>query len=155
MATSHSGVSLAAAHSYVIGPWMSGLSEAPPDFDVQATGSPTPIRVSPMTTEPLFSIPRSSNPETVTITFDGNAVTVPADVSVAAALLVGGVQDFRSSVVGQAPRAPSDDGCLLRMPGGNPRYSGADKLPLFLYGMHVRRQIGAAHLDDVGFGEEP
>ncbi len=59
-----------------------------------------------MTTEPLFSIPRSSNPETVTITFDGNAVTVPADVSVAAALLVGGVQDFRSSVVGQAPRAP-------------------------------------------------
>ncbi|MBA1159272.1 NAD(P)/FAD-dependent oxidoreductase [Microvirga mediterraneensis] len=34
VATSHSGVSLAAAHSLVIGPWMGGLTEAPPDFDV-------------------------------------------------------------------------------------------------------------------------
>ena len=34
VATCHSGVSLAAAHSFVIGPWMCGLSEAPPNFDV-------------------------------------------------------------------------------------------------------------------------
>jgi len=29
----HSGVTLAAAHAYVIGPWMGGLTEAPADFD--------------------------------------------------------------------------------------------------------------------------
>ncbi len=33
-ATSHSGVSLAAGAQLRDGPWMSGLSEAPPDFDV-------------------------------------------------------------------------------------------------------------------------
>ena len=32
--TSHSGVSLAAAHSFVIGPWTCGLTETPPEFDV-------------------------------------------------------------------------------------------------------------------------
>lgn len=32
--TSHSGVSLAAVHSYVIGPWTCGFTKAPPDFDV-------------------------------------------------------------------------------------------------------------------------
>lgn len=34
VATSHSGVTLAAAHSFVIGPWMAGLAQAPADFDV-------------------------------------------------------------------------------------------------------------------------
>jgi glycine/D-amino acid oxidase-like deaminating enzyme len=34
VATCHSGVTLASAHSFVIGPWMSGLTEAPPEFDV-------------------------------------------------------------------------------------------------------------------------
>ena len=34
VATSHSGVSLAAAHSFVLGPWMSGLGQTPADFDV-------------------------------------------------------------------------------------------------------------------------
>jgi glycine/D-amino acid oxidase-like deaminating enzyme len=34
VATSHSGVTLAAAHCFVIGPWMCGLTEAPPEFDV-------------------------------------------------------------------------------------------------------------------------
>lgn len=32
--TSHSGVSLAAAHCFVIGPWTCGHTEAPPEFDV-------------------------------------------------------------------------------------------------------------------------
>jgi glycine/D-amino acid oxidase-like deaminating enzyme len=32
--TSHSGVTLAAAHSFVIGPWTCGHTETPPDFDV-------------------------------------------------------------------------------------------------------------------------
>lgn len=34
VATSHSGVTLAAAHAFVIGPWTCGLAEAPPEFDV-------------------------------------------------------------------------------------------------------------------------
>ena len=34
VATCHSGVTLASAHSFVIAPWMSGLTEAPPEFDV-------------------------------------------------------------------------------------------------------------------------
>ena len=34
VATSHSGVSLAAAHSFVLAPWMCGLADAPPEFDV-------------------------------------------------------------------------------------------------------------------------
>ena len=34
VATSHSGVSLAAAHSFVIGPWTCGHTDAPPEFDV-------------------------------------------------------------------------------------------------------------------------
>jgi glycine/D-amino acid oxidase-like deaminating enzyme len=34
LVTSHSGVSLAAAHSFVIGPWTCGHTETPPEFDV-------------------------------------------------------------------------------------------------------------------------
>ncbi|MFS8146182.1 NAD(P)/FAD-dependent oxidoreductase [Rhizobium sp. BR 249] len=34
VAICHSGVTLAAAHAYLIGPWMGGLAEAPPDFDI-------------------------------------------------------------------------------------------------------------------------
>ncbi len=34
VATSHSGVTLAAAHCYVIGPWMAGLSQLPAEFEV-------------------------------------------------------------------------------------------------------------------------
>jgi glycine/D-amino acid oxidase-like deaminating enzyme len=33
-AVCHSGVTLAAAHAFVIGPWMAGLTEPPPEFDV-------------------------------------------------------------------------------------------------------------------------
>ena len=109
-----------------------------------------------MPTEPLFSIPRLSELETVTITFDGKAMTVPAGISVAAALLVGGVQDFRSSVVTQAPRAPYCMmgvcfECLVEIDGVPARQSCTVTVQ---DGMQVRRQIGAASLDDVGFGEE-
>ena len=34
LATSHSGVTLAAAHCYVVGPWMAGLSQVPAGFEV-------------------------------------------------------------------------------------------------------------------------
>jgi len=92
----------------------------------------------------------------VTITFEGKPMTVPAGVSVAAALLVGGVQDFRSSVVSQAPRAPYCMmgvcfECLVEIDGIPSRQSC---IVTVQDGMQVRRQIGAASLDEVGFGEE-
>jgi predicted molibdopterin-dependent oxidoreductase YjgC len=110
-----------------------------------------------MSTEPLFSIPRSSELETVTITFEGKPLTVPAGVSVAAALLVGGVRDFRSSVVGQAPRAPYCMmgvcfECLVEIDGVPARQSCIVSAQ---DGMQVRRQIGAAGVGDVGFAKEP
>jgi predicted molibdopterin-dependent oxidoreductase YjgC len=110
-----------------------------------------------MPAEPLFSIPRSSELETVTITFEGKPLTVPAGLSVAAALLVGGVHEFRSSVVGQAPRAPYCMmgvcfECLVEIDGVPARQSCVVAAQ---DGMKVRRQIGAARLDDVSFGDEP
>jgi predicted molibdopterin-dependent oxidoreductase YjgC len=94
--------------------------------------------------------------ETVTITFEGQAVTVPAGISVAAALLVGGVQDFRSSVVSQAPRAPYCMmgvcfECLVEIDGVPARQSC---MVTAQDGMQVRRQIGAASLDGLSFGEK-
>lgn len=59
-----------------------------------------------MATDTFFSIPESSSARTVTITFEGEPLSVPAGISVAAALLAGGVKNFRSSVVGGEPRAP-------------------------------------------------
>jgi predicted molibdopterin-dependent oxidoreductase YjgC len=109
-----------------------------------------------MTTEPLFSIARSAASETVTITFEGTILTVPAGISVAAALLVGGVRDFRSSVVGGAPRAPYCMmgvcfECLVEIDGVPARQSCM--LPV-RDGMRVCRQIGAADLESAGFGDE-
>jgi len=106
-----------------------------------------------MATEPLFSIPRSSETKTVTITFEGKAVTVPADVSVAAALLAGGARDFRSSVVGQAPRAPYCMmgvcfECLVEIDGVAARQSCL--IPV-KDGMQIKRQVGAADLDLTSF----
>lgn len=48
--------------------------------------------------------------ETVTITFDARTLTVPANVTVAAALLGEGISRLRHSVVGDQPRAPY---CLM------------------------------------------
>ena len=106
-----------------------------------------------MPTEPLFSIPQSSELEIVTITFEGRAMTAPTGVSVAAALLVGGIHDFRSSVVSQASRAPYCMmgvcfECLVEIDGVPARQSCI--IPV-RHGMQVRRQVGAAALDDVSF----
>lgn len=110
-----------------------------------------------MPTEPLFWIPRSSELETITITFEGQAFTVPAGVSVATALLVGGVRDFRSSAVRQASRAPYCMmgvcfECLVEIDGVPARQSCIVQAQ---DGMQVRRQLGAAALDDVSFRDEP
>ena len=110
-----------------------------------------------MDTEALFSIPQTGEPEAVTVTFDGSAFTVPAGISVAAALLVSGVREFRSSAVGGVPRAPYCMmgvcfECLVEIDGVPARQSC---LVPVKDGMVVRRQIGAAHLYDASSGEEP
>jgi predicted molibdopterin-dependent oxidoreductase YjgC len=102
-----------------------------------------------MTTESLFLIPASVDAPIVTITFDGKVVKAPAGISVAAALLVGGVHDFRSSVVGQVPRAPYCMmgvcfECLVEIDGVPSRQSC---LISVRDGMEVKRQIGAVSLD--------
>ena len=108
-----------------------------------------------MTTEALFTIPCASAPETVTIVFEGNSLTVPAGISVAAALLAGGVRDFRSSVVGKVPRAPYCMmgvcfECLIEIDDVPARQSC---LVPVRDGMRMRRQDGAAELDDASFGD--
>lgn len=51
-----------------------------------------------------------TNSALVTIHFDGRALRVPADVTVAAALLGENIIQIRNSVVGNQPRAPY---CLM------------------------------------------
>lgn len=104
-----------------------------------------------MVTEPLFTVPLSSKQETVTLTFEGKPLTVPSGISVAAALLLGGVQDFRSSVVGQVPRAPYCMmgvcfECLVEIDGVPARQ--CCMIPV-RNGMEVLRQIGAVDIDGV------
>lgn len=108
-----------------------------------------------MTIEPLFSIPRSAEIETVTITFEGKALTVPAGINVAAALLVGGAHEFRTSVVGQVPRAPYCMmgvcfECLVEIDGVPARQSCLVEVR---DGMQVKRQAGAVDLDGIDCGE--
>lgn len=60
-----------------------------------------------MPTEPLFKpVASESRPtRTLNITFNGEQLTVPAGISVAAALLMSGVTRFRATPVSEAPRA--------------------------------------------------
>ncbi len=110
-----------------------------------------------MITDAMFSIPRSGEAEQVSITFEGASLCVPAGITVAAALLVGGVRDFRTSVVGDVPRAPYCMmgvcfECLVEIDGVPARQSC---LVPVRDGMAIKRQVGAAHLDDLSFGDEP
>lgn len=108
-----------------------------------------------MRTDTLYAIPRSPMAPTVTFTFEGRPLTVPAGISVAAALLISDARDFRSSVVGKVPRAPYCMmgvcfECLVEIDGIPARQSC---LVAVRDGMKVRRQIGAATLDDLSCGD--
>lgn len=109
-----------------------------------------------MTTKSLFVIPPSAKPETATIIFDGRPMTVPAGISVAAALLANGARDFRYSVVGQSPRAPYCMmgvcfECLVEI-DGVPARQGC--MVSVREGMKIRRQKGAPGLVDLSLGEQ-
>jgi len=107
-----------------------------------------------MAIEPLFSIPGSSDLKSVTIAFEGQHFVVPAGISVATALLIAGVREFRSSAVGMVPRAPYCMmgvcfECLVEI-DGRPARQGC--LVPVSEGMEVRRQIGAAAPADLRVG---
>lgn len=102
-----------------------------------------------MLTEPLFAL---ADPDeqagTIEFTFEGQTLTAPEGINVAAALVINGVRDFRSSPVGQTPRAPFCMmgvcfECLVEIDGVPARQSCL--IPLRA-GMRVNRQLGAAHV---------
>ncbi len=61
-----------------------------------------------MRTDPLFQPVMSEvrATHTVSLTFNGQPLSVPAGISVAAALLMSGVNRFRATPVSESPRAP-------------------------------------------------
>jgi predicted molibdopterin-dependent oxidoreductase YjgC len=61
-----------------------------------------------MRTDPLFQPVASEvrSTRTVSLTFNEQPLTVPAGISVAAALLMSGVSRFRATPVSESPRAP-------------------------------------------------
>lgn len=101
-----------------------------------------------MDTSSLFKIPDVKSGKTVTITFEGFPIEVPAGISVAAALLTSGVLQFRTSVVGAEPRAPYCMmgvcfECLVEIDGVASRQSC---LIGVCDGMQIRRQSGGKKL---------
>lgn len=110
-----------------------------------------------MPTDRLFKRCATAGADTVTIEFNGAPLRVPAGCSVAAALLASGVTRFRNSPVSGEPRAPYCMmgvcfECLVEIDGVPARQSC---LVPVRDGMAVRRQFGAAHLEELSFGDEP
>ncbi|WP_455887234.1 (2Fe-2S)-binding protein [Pseudomonas rustica] len=103
-----------------------------------------------MPTEPLFKpVASESRPtRTLKLTFNGEQLTVPAGVSVAAALLMTGVTRFRATPVSEAPRAPYCMmgvcfECLVEIDGVPNRQSCLIEVS---DGMEIRSQEGARDL---------
>jgi predicted molibdopterin-dependent oxidoreductase YjgC len=80
--------------------------------------------------------------ETVTITFDARTLTVPANVTVAAALLGEGINRLRNSVVGDQPRAPY---CLMGIIDGVQNRQAC--MTLVANGMIISSQSGARRVE--------
>ncbi|PLZ02373.1 NAD(FAD)-dependent dehydrogenase [Burkholderia sp. WAC0059] len=86
----------------------------------------------------------------VTVRYEGRPLRVPAGLTVAAALLAGGVTTFRTTPVGEAPRAPwcmmgVCFDCLLDI-DGEPNQQGCQRI--VRDGMDIRSQRGSAELND-------
>lgn len=100
---------------------------------------------------PLFTAnPRES--ATVSVQFEGTWMSVPAGVSVAAALLLKGAQPFRTTPVSESPRAPYCMmgvcfECLVEVDGKPSRQAC---LTAVREGMIIRRQEGASALPIIG-----
>lgn len=98
-----------------------------------------------MANQSLFKPRDAAAVRTVAVEFDGRRLQVPANGSVAAALLASGVSRFRSTPVSGAPRAPycmmgACFECLVEIDGVASRQ--ACMVPVCA-GMVVRSQEGA------------
>jgi D-hydroxyproline dehydrogenase subunit gamma len=100
-----------------------------------------------MFTEPLFRTISADADGLISVEFNGRSLAVPAQCSVAAALLAAGVARFRSTPVSGAPRAPycmmgACFECLLEIDGvANAQACLVQVRP----GMKIRSQEGARH----------
>lgn len=97
-----------------------------------------------MSTEPLFR-PLEAGLPTVTLEIDGRRASVPAGISVAAAVLMCGLRQTRITPVTGAPRAPycmmgACFDCLMEIDGLPSRQAC---LVTVAEGMRVRSQRGA------------
>jgi predicted molibdopterin-dependent oxidoreductase YjgC len=97
---------------------------------------------------PLFTSASSPEARSVTLHFEGNQISAPEGLSVAAALLLAGVSSFRTSPVSGACRAPFCMmgvcfECLIEVNG---RPSRQACLTTVEDGMVIRRQLGASSI---------
>lgn len=98
---------------------------------------------------PLFRADGTAPSKSVTILFEGRAIEAPSGVSVAAALLLNGVEPFRTTPVKSEPRAPYCMmgvcfDCLVEINGMPSRQ--ACQIPV-KDGLVIRRQEGASELE--------
>jgi predicted molibdopterin-dependent oxidoreductase YjgC len=103
-----------------------------------------------MRTDPLFQpvMSEARSTRTVSLTFNEQPLQVPAGSSVAAALLMSGIQRFRATPVSEAPRAPYCMmgvcfECLVEIDGVPNRQSCLIEVG---EGMRIRSQEGARDL---------
>ncbi|MDH0746834.1 (2Fe-2S)-binding protein [Pseudomonas sp. GD03842] len=103
-----------------------------------------------MRTEPLFQPIKSEVgvARTVGLTFNDQPLNVPAGLSVAAALLMSGIERFRATPVSESPRAPYCMmgvcfECLVEIDGVPNRQSCLVEVA---EGMRIRSQEGARDL---------
>jgi predicted molibdopterin-dependent oxidoreductase YjgC len=97
---------------------------------------------------PLFTTGAAPATATVTLQFEDRALTVPAGISLAAALLLQGAEPFRSTPVSNSARAPYCMmgvcfECLVEVDGKPGRQAC---LTTVREGMVIRRQRGASAL---------
>ncbi len=98
----------------------------------------------------MWQQPENTVTDTVEVTLDGEALVLPANVSVAAAMLLTTNQNLRSTPVSDSPRAPFCMmgvcfDCLMEIDG---RANQRSCMTTVRDGMHIRRQQGAVKLVD-------
>jgi predicted molibdopterin-dependent oxidoreductase YjgC len=105
---------------------------------------------------PLFASADADRALRVSVTFEGETLSVPAGASVAAALLLYGATVFRTTPVSSAPRAPYCMmgvcfECLVEVDGKPGRQAC---LTTVRDGMVIKRQQGASALAIAEEGEQ-
>lgn len=104
---------------------------------------------------PLFAAAPTPASGMVTLEFDGQQISVPEGLSIAAALLLAGVTSFRTSPVSGSSRAPFCMmgvcfECLVEVDGKPSRQAC---LTTVQEGMVIRRQMGASRVAQGDLGD--